>query len=134
MIFGLEEAFAIGARFFILCILLGIFVTIMEFSKGRNLPYFYSILGFFLGIAIFLIPQNILRPDYALLAFIFFFNFVDIARRKKRKSIIYYSLGLLIFAFFYGIANFSESEEVFTSLFIIGAGLYGYFFYRGLKV
>ncbi|MCS7131042.1 MAG: hypothetical protein NZ872_06455 [Archaeoglobaceae archaeon] len=53
MIFGLEEAFAIGARFFILCILLGIFATLMEFSKGRNLPYFYSILGFFPGIAIF---------------------------------------------------------------------------------
>lgn len=133
-IYGSEEALIIGTRFFILCIIAGILATIIEISKGRSLPYFYSIIGFFLGIAIFfLLPSSILRPDYFLLAVIFSFNFIDIARKKERKAVVYYFLGLLLFAFFYGIANFSGRGEVFTISFIVGATLYGYLFYKGVK-
>ncbi len=57
---GSEEAFIIGARLFIACIILGVTLTIIEAIKAKNLPYSYSIIGLLFGLmSFFLLPADL---------------------------------------------------------------------------
>lgn len=61
---------------------MGVTVTIPEIVKAKNIPYFYSIIGFLFGFAILILLPKQLQPEYVMLGIIFFFNFIDIARKR----------------------------------------------------